>query len=123
MDVASNMNLLKLRGFWQTLRSRGVDPGLIVLPFFGPSNGRDTVGLVVDWYTDPVTYLEPVPTFLDSALRVVDKRADLLGASKVLERLHSILTSLRVMPTCKNASMMFDGSSAGRIRRRTSLLV
>lgn len=89
MDVASNMNLPKYgEDFGQTLGTWGVGPGpYIVLPFFGPSTGRDTVGLVVDWYTDPVTYLEPDSHRIAvKALRVVDKRADLLGASKVLDQ-------------------------------------
>jgi len=88
MDVASNMNIPKYgEDFGQTLGTWGVSPGpYIVLPFFGPSNGRDSVGLVVDWYTDPVTYLEPESHRLwTRAIRVVDTRADLLGASNVLE--------------------------------------
>jgi len=89
MDVASNMNLPKYgEDFGQTLGAWGVDPGpYIVLPLLGPSNGRDSVGLVVDWYTDPVNYLEPDShRFWTKALRLVDKRADLLGASKVLDQ-------------------------------------
>jgi len=88
VDVASNMNMPKYgEDFGQTLGTWGVGPGpYIVLPFFGPSNGRDTVGLVVDWYTDPVNYLEPEShQLIVKGLRLVDKRADLLGASKVLE--------------------------------------
>ena len=88
MDVASNMNIPKYgEDFGQTLGTWGVSPGpYIVLPFFGPSNGRDSVGLVVDWYTDPVTYLEPESHRLwTRAIRFVDTRADLLGASNVLE--------------------------------------
>ena len=30
-----------------------------MLPFFGPSTGRDAVGRVVDSFTDPVTYVDP----------------------------------------------------------------
>ena len=89
MDVASNMNLPKYgEDFGQTLGVWGSGPGpYIVLPFFGPSSGRDTVGLVVDWYTDPVTYLNPESHRIwVRALRVVDQRADLLGASKVLDQ-------------------------------------
>ena len=53
----------------------------------GPSSGRDTVGLVVDWFTNPVTYIE------DDGVRIglrtldfVDTRADLLTASKLVEQ-------------------------------------
>jgi phospholipid-binding lipoprotein MlaA len=87
-DVASNMNLEKYgEDFGQTLGAWGVGPGpYIVLPVLGPSGGRDAVGLVVDWYTDPVTYVDPARLRYGLiALRAVDKRADLLGASRVVE--------------------------------------
>ncbi|MCW8944101.1 MAG: VacJ family lipoprotein [Sedimenticola sp.] len=88
IDVASNMNMQKYgEDFGQTMGAWGMDPGpYIVLPFFGPSSGRDTVGLVVDWYTDPVRYVKP-NHWRNSliGLRVIDTRADLLSASRVLE--------------------------------------
>lgn len=46
--------------FGQTLGVYGLGPGFyIVLPFFGPSNLRDTVGLAVDSFLDPVPYALP----------------------------------------------------------------
>lgn len=45
--------------FGQTLGLYGVGPGIpIVLPFIGPSNVRDAIGLVPDHFLDPVTYLD-----------------------------------------------------------------
>ena len=45
--------------FGQTLGHYGVGSGFhIVLPFFGPSNLRDSVGMTVDWYIDPAVYWE-----------------------------------------------------------------
>ena len=88
-DVASNMNLPKYgEDFGQTMGTWGIGPGpYIVLPFLGPSNGRDAIGLVVDWYTDPITYLEPDHhRYWVRGLKIVDRRADLLGASKVLKQ-------------------------------------
>ena len=42
--------------FGQTLGVWGVGEGpYIMLPIFGPSNPRDTVGLVADYFTDPIT--------------------------------------------------------------------
>lgn len=88
MDVASNMDLPKYgEDFGQTLGVWGVESGpYIVLPLLGASSVRDGVGLVADWYLDPVSYIE------DDAVRwsvrgldVVDTRADLLNASRVLE--------------------------------------
>jgi phospholipid-binding lipoprotein MlaA len=82
------MNLHKYgEDFGQTLGRWGVGPGpYIVLPILGPNDGRDTVGLVVDWYTNPVSYARPI--ILRNGLvvlRAVDDRADLLSASRVLE--------------------------------------
>lgn len=88
IDVASNMNLEKYgEDFGQTLGYWGVGHGpYIVLPLFGPSGGRDAIGSVFDWFTDPVVYLEPVRVRNTTyALRAVDKRADLLGATDVVE--------------------------------------
>lgn len=43
--------------FGQTLAVWGVEPGpYLMLPFLGPSTFRDTGGIVVDTYLDPVTY-------------------------------------------------------------------
>jgi phospholipid-binding lipoprotein MlaA len=88
IDVASNMNLDKHgEDFGQTLGAWGIGQGpYIVLPIFGPSGGRDAIGTVADWFTDPVTYVEPVRVRNSLyGLRAIDKRADLLGASNVVE--------------------------------------
>ena len=59
----------------------------IVLPFLGPSSGRDAIGVVMDWYTDPVTYIDDNTTrYALRGLDLVDTRADLLTASRVLEQ-------------------------------------
>lgn len=89
MDVASNMNLPRYdEDFGQTLGVWGFGSGpYIVFPFFGPSSGRDGVGLVVDWFTDPIYYIEDDATRLTlRGLDIVDTRADLLSASRVLEQ-------------------------------------
>ncbi|MFC1685202.1 VacJ family lipoprotein [Pseudomonadota bacterium] len=87
-DVASNMNMQRYdEDFGQTLGAWGVGPGpYFVLPVLGPSTIRDTVGLVADWYTDPVQYVNDHDVRYGLvALRGIDTRADLLSASKVLE--------------------------------------
>lgn len=46
--------------FGQTLGHYGVGNGMpIVLPFFGPSNLRDITGELLDFYVNPVYYVEP----------------------------------------------------------------
>ncbi len=88
IDVASNMNLPRYNeDFGQTLGVWGFGPGpFIVLPLLGPSSGRDTVGLVVDWYTDPITHINDDDwRYGLRGLDIIDTRADLLNASRVLE--------------------------------------
>lgn len=46
--------------FGQTLGRWGIGQGFyIIWPFIGPSSLRDTVGRVGDYFTEPLTYLEP----------------------------------------------------------------
>ncbi|GAB1257939.1 VacJ family lipoprotein [Aurantivibrio plasticivorans] len=64
-DVAKYIHLDKSEGedFGQTLAVWGVGDGpYVMLPFLGPSNLRDTAGLPVDWYADPIGYVDHVPT-------------------------------------------------------------
>jgi len=89
MDVASNMNLPRYdEDFGQTLGVWGFGSGpYIVLPVFGPSSGRDAIGVVADWYTDPILYINDDPTrYALRGLSIVDTRADLLSASRVLQQ-------------------------------------
>ncbi|MFC1602065.1 VacJ family lipoprotein [Pseudomonadota bacterium] len=88
VDIASEQDLPRYReDFGQTLGSWGAGPGpYIVLPLLGSSDVRDTFGLVVDWYVDPVRQVDPEKTrWAISGLRGIDKRADLLSASKIME--------------------------------------
>jgi phospholipid-binding lipoprotein MlaA len=87
-DVASGWGLEKHdEDFGQTLGYWGVGDGpFLMLPFLGPSNVRDTVGLVAYYRLDPVVNLGNVPARNSlSALRFVDRRARLLDAEKVLD--------------------------------------
>ncbi len=88
-DVASNMNLPRYgEDFGQTLGTWGIASGpYLVLPILGPSSGRGAVGVVVDWFTDPVTYVEDdTVRWSLRGLNLVDKRADLLNASRVVDQ-------------------------------------
>jgi len=90
MDVASNMNLPRYHeDFGQTFGVWGASPGpYIVLPLLGPSSGRDATGLVLDWYVDPLRWAGSPDNLRYGllALWFVDRRADLLGASRLLEQ-------------------------------------
>jgi phospholipid-binding lipoprotein MlaA len=57
-----------------------------VLPILGPSTLRDGVGKAFDLYTDPVSDFRPI-RLRNSAitLRLVNVRADLLDAGRILE--------------------------------------
>ena len=83
-DVATEAGIEKHdEDFGQTLGWWGIGDGpFIMLPFFGPSNGRDLVGRVVDYFADPVTYVRPyhVRNILWGT-RIVNRRAELLDAS------------------------------------------
>ncbi len=88
VDVAADEGLIKNNeDFGQTLGVWGFEDGpYLVLPFFGPSNVRDTVGFVGDAYMWPVSYINPHSTRnAIIALRYVGLRADLLAATTVLE--------------------------------------
>lgn len=85
-DVAQHMNLKRTdhEDFGQTLAVWGVGSGpYVVLPLLGPSNLRDTSAVPVDWYTDPKTYIEDIPT--KNTMRtfsIVNTRASLMPLEK-----------------------------------------
>ena len=88
MDVATDLGIEKNdEDFGQTLGYWGVGDGpYLVLPFLGPRTTRDTVGLIVDWETDPTSYIDPNrDRNAVQGFRLVTRRAELLNASKVLE--------------------------------------
>ena len=88
-DVASTMNLPRYdEDFGQTLGVWGFGPGpYIVFPFLGPASGRDGIGLVADWFTDPLSYIgDDTARRSLRGLDIVDTRADLLSASRVLDQ-------------------------------------
>jgi phospholipid-binding lipoprotein MlaA len=89
-DVATDMGLDKNKeDFGQTLGVWGVPDGpYVVLPFFGASNVRDTVGFVVDIETDFIlnsNKLNRDQKIGSTVLRVINRRADLLDAGQLLE--------------------------------------
>ncbi|MDZ4098349.1 MAG: VacJ family lipoprotein [Methylophilaceae bacterium] len=89
VDVASMDGIEKRNeDFGQTLGHWGVGSGpYIVLPFLGPSSVRDTTGLVVDTVAfDPLGYVDdPATRNSARALKILDKRAQLLPGSDLLD--------------------------------------
>ena len=90
-DVADNMGLEeKEEDFGQTLATWGVGDGFyIVLPLFGPSNLRDTTGMVLTMVTDPINayavtegeaWLVPMRT----AMNAVDQRSKIIDEVNAL---------------------------------------
>jgi phospholipid-binding lipoprotein MlaA len=88
-DVASKDGIeLRNEDFGQTLGYWGVGNGAyLMLPILGPSTLRDTGGLVVDTVAfDPLSYIEDPRTRNSTyALKLLDKRAQLLPGSDLLD--------------------------------------
>lgn len=88
VDVATPMELPKHNeDFGQTMGYWGIGNGpYLVLPFFGPSTLRDTVGKAVDANFDPVMQHDPVPE-RNSAIAIdgVDTRSRLLNTEEILD--------------------------------------
>ncbi|WP_144572440.1 MlaA family lipoprotein [Azomonas agilis] len=87
MDVATPMGLQRNNeDFGQTLGVWGVGSGsYVMLPFFGPSTVRDGIGLVPNAYMGPYPYMNNMGVRNGMyALDVVDDRANLLAAEKLI---------------------------------------
>lgn len=82
IDVASSVGLIKNEeDFGQTFGRWGVGAGpYVVLPFFGPSSARDSVGFVLDTLFNPIQYYQQdeARTTL-TALSFIDDRASVLS--------------------------------------------
>ena len=91
IDVADKVGLeQKQEDFGQTLASWGVGDGFyIVLPIFGPSNLRDTAGMILTYTTDPINayavsegeeWILPVRT----ATNAIDQRSKIIDEVNAL---------------------------------------
>lgn len=104
-DAATDMGFPREReDFGQTLGVWGIDEGpYLVLPLLGPSNFRDTLGLVVDYFSDPWQYVVPsdsrgAVTATRAGLAVLDGREALLEVVDQINR-----TSLDPYATIRSA--------------------
>jgi phospholipid-binding lipoprotein MlaA len=92
-DVATRMGLeFHDEDFGQTLAVWGIPEGpYIVLPIFGPSNPRDTIGMIADTFLDPLTYVASnndveYGLAIRSVVDGVDRRSTVLEALDEIER-------------------------------------
>jgi phospholipid-binding lipoprotein MlaA len=112
-DVASDMGLEKHdEDFGQTFGRWGMGTGAyLVLPVFGPRDVRDAAGLVLDLSADPVGNLNNIPTRNSlSALRLINERAALLPADKIIEEAALDKYSyLRDAYLQRRRSLVYDG--------------
>jgi len=113
-DVASNMGLPSYKeDFGQTFGYWGDhDSPYLVLPFFGPSTLRDSVGMVGDILVDPFVSVNKNQIYWGFVtLRVIDQRADLLTAGKILEEAAvDPYSFLRDAYLQRRRSQIFDGN-------------
>lgn len=89
IDVATPIGLKHHNeDFGQTLAVWGVPSGnYLVLPILGPSTVRGGVGWVADFVTEPYSYVKDGTTYYELMFTdAIDVRADLLGASRILEQ-------------------------------------
>ncbi len=86
-DVASSMGFEKNKeDFGQTLGYWGIPQGpYLVIPFFGPSSIRDAPGLYADMQISPIEQLHNKEELGLTTLKIVDIRARLLRATKILD--------------------------------------
>lgn len=88
IDWASDMGLEKHNeDFGQTFGRWGAPPGpYMILPFLGSSTVRDTAGSALDWTFAPLGEVRPIDLRNTLyGLYLVNTRADLLDASRLLE--------------------------------------
>ncbi len=114
VDVATNMGLPSYKeDFGQTFGYWGdVDSPYLVIPVFGPSTVRDSVGRVGDALVDPFFSVEKNRIYWGFvALRVIDQRADLLTAGKILEEAAvDPYSFVRDAYLQRRRSLIFDGN-------------
>ena len=114
LDIASEMGLEKHNeDFGQTLGVWGVKPGpYLMLPFLGPSSLRDTSGLVLDTLAYPTRYISKTSTRYQLLFtRVVDTRADLLAAERLMDNVSiDDYSFLRDGFFQRRYSQVFDGN-------------
>jgi len=113
MDVATEMGLdHQYEDFGQTLGAWGFGPGAyVVWPLFGPSSVRESFALPLDRAVSPALVINDGAVKWEIAtLQIVNTRANLLGASKVLDDIAlDKYTFVRDAYLQRRRSLVYDG--------------
>ena len=92
----------------------GVGSGAyVVWPFIGPRDVRDSFGWLVDWYSNPRTYIESSTTKWGLvALDMVDTRANFLGDKEILRRAagEDVYPFMREAYRQRRLNQIYDGN-------------
>lgn len=115
MDPATELGMeRRSEDFGQTLGRWGVPPGpYVVLPLLGSSTARDTAATPVDMYASLDTQLTSGTSAAVgvSVLKVVNTRANLLGASQLLDQIALDRYSfIRDAYLARRRSQVYDGN-------------
>ena len=112
-DVATAIGIeWNQEDFGQTFAVWGFKPGpYIMLPFLGPTNLRDGIGLLPYYFaTDPRLYNSDTTINLALiAVNAVDSRAQLLTGSKLLDLQLDPYAFLRETYNQRRINLIFDG--------------
>jgi phospholipid-binding lipoprotein MlaA len=116
LDVASEMGIdHQYEDFGQTLGTWGVGAGAyLVWPLLGPSTVRESFALPFDRGASPaLIFHDGASKYSITALQLVNSRANLLGASRVLDDIAlDKYTFLRDAYLQRRRSLVFDGEDA-----------
>ena len=115
LDIASEFGLEHhYEDFGQTLGRWGFGAGAyVVWPLFGPSTVRDSIALTLDRAASPALVISDGGLqFGITLLQIVNTRANLLGASRVLDDIAlDKYTFLRDAYLQRRRSLVFDGDA------------
>lgn len=107
--------------FGQTFAVWGVGEGpYLVLPIIGPSNPRDTTGLVIEWLSDPFTnYMDNTgrdwAAWTRTGIAGIDKRESLLDTLDEVERTSlDYYSSIRALYRQRRDTDIKNGKSSDR---------
>lgn len=113
LDVATDMGLEREReDFGQTLGRWGLGPGpYLVLPLLGPSSLRDTAAMPLNLAASlPLLVHQKEASYALSGLQVLQTRADLLGAGRVVSEIAlDKYVFLRDAYLARRRNEVFDG--------------